>query len=102
MDHGALSLSRPPNVRTLMTGPVIHTSREIQPCVDLGWEESPRPRFSRMADGGWRMADGRLRFKVQRLRTCRQVSWLTQVSAPGALPASSLVVYRLAEATETP
>ncbi len=58
MDHGALSLSWPPNVRALMTGPVIHISREIQPCVDLGWEESPRPRFSRMADGGWRMADG--------------------------------------------
>ena len=36
MDHGTLSLSRPPNVRTLMTGPAFHTSREIQPCVDLG------------------------------------------------------------------
>ena len=51
MDHGTLSLSRPPNVRTLMTGPAFHTSREIQPCVDLEREESPRPRFARMADG---------------------------------------------------
>ncbi len=51
MDHGALSLFRPPNVRTLMTGPVIHTSREIQPCVDLGERKVQDPGFP-----AWRMA----------------------------------------------